>query len=40
MKRSQKIIGGITGSETIMSENKEEFVPIYNYMEIILKTMK
>ena len=34
-----KIIGGITGSETLMSENKEELMAIYNYMERILKTL-
>ena len=28
MQRSQKIIGGITGSETLMSENKEELMTI------------
>ena len=39
-KEAKKIIGGITGSETIMSENKEELMTIYNYMEIILKTLK
>ena len=39
-KICQKIIGGITGSETIMSENKEELMTIYNYMERILKTLK
>ena len=39
-KEAQTIIGGITGSETIMSENKEELMTIYNYMEIILKTLK
>ena len=36
-KEAKKIIGGITGSETIMSENKEELMTIYNYMERILK---
>ena len=39
-KEAKKIIGGITGSETIMSENKEELMTIYNYMEIIFKTLK
>ena len=39
-KEAKKIIGGITGSETIMSENKEELMTIYNYMERILKTLK
>ena len=39
-KEAKKIIGGITGSETIMSENKDELMTIYNYMEIILKTLK
>ena len=39
-KEAKKIIGGITESETIMSENKEELMTIYNYMEIILKTLK
>ena len=34
-KEAKKIIGGITGSETIMSENKEELMTIYNYMERI-----
>ena len=28
-KEAKKIIGGITGSETIMSENKEELMTIY-----------
>ena len=32
-KEAKKIIGGITGSETIMSENKEELMTIYNYMD-------
>ena len=32
MERSQKNIGGITGSETIMSENKDELMTIYNYI--------
>ena len=36
-KEAQEIIGGITGSETLMSENKEKLMTIYNYMEIILK---
>ena len=32
-KEAKKIIGGITGSETIMSENKEELMTIYyNYI--------
>ena len=39
-KEAKKLIGGITGSETIISENKEELMTIYNYMEIILKTLK
>ena len=39
-KEAKKIIGGITGSETIMSENKDELMTIYNYMERILKTLK
>ena len=39
-KEAKKIIGGITGSETIMSENKEELMTIYNYMERIFKTLK
>ena len=39
-KEAKKIIGGITGSETIMSEDKEELMTIYNYMEIIFKTLK
>ena len=39
-KEAKKIIGGITGSETIMSENKEELMTIYNYMERIVKTLK
>ena len=39
-KEAKKIIGGITGSETIMSEDKEELMTIYNYMERILKTLK
>ena len=34
-KEAKKRIGGITGSETIMSENKEELMAIYNYMEIV-----
>ena len=37
-KEVKKIIGGITGSETIMSENKEELMTIYNYMEFFLNT--
>ena len=28
------------GSETIICENKEELMTIYNYMEIIKKTLK
>ena len=32
-KEAKKIIGGITGSETIMSENKEELMTIYNYID-------
>ena len=39
-KEAKDIIGGITGSETIMSENKEELMTIYNYMEIIFKILK
>ena len=39
-KEAKIIIGGITGSETIMSENKEELMTIYNYMKIIFKTLK
>ena len=35
---TKKIIGGITGSETIMSENKEELMTIYNYMDFFLNT--
>ena len=35
-KEANKIIGGITGSETIMSENKEELMTIYNYMDFFL----
>ena len=35
-KEAKKIIGDITGSETIMNENKEELMTIYKYMEIIL----
>ena len=37
-KEAKKI--GITGSETLMSENKEELMTIYNYMERIVKTLK
>ena len=37
-KEAKKIIGGITGSETIMSENKEELMTIYNYMDFFLNT--
>ena len=33
--KEAKKIGGITGSETLMSENKEESMTIYNYMERI-----
>ena len=40
VKKPKKIIGGITGSETIMSENKEELMTIYNYIERIFKTLK
>ena len=36
-KEAKKIIGGITGSETIMSENKEELMTIYNYMDFFFK---
>ena len=36
---AKKIIGGKTGSETLMSENKEELMTIYNYMESIFKTL-
>ena len=36
-KEAKIIIGGKTGSETIKSENKEELMTIYNYMERILK---
>ena len=39
-KEAKKIIGRITGSETIMSENKKELMTIYNYMERSLKTLK
>ena len=39
-KEAKKVIGGITGSETIMSENKEELMTIYNYMERIFKTLR
>ena len=39
-KEAKKIIGGITGIETIMSKNKEELMTIYNYMERFLKTLK
>ena len=39
-KEAKIIIGGITGSETIMSENREELMTIYNYMKIIFKTLK
>ena len=38
-KEAKQIIGCITGSETLMSENKEELMTIYNYMERILKTL-
>ena len=38
-KEVKKIIGDITGSETLMNENKEELITIYNYMEIIFKTL-
>ena len=38
-KEAKKIIRGITGSETLTSGNKEELMTIYNYMEIILKTL-
>ena len=33
-KEVKQIIGGITGSETLMSEYKKELMTIYNYMEI------
>ena len=41
-KEAKKNIGGITltGSETLISENKEELMTIYNYMELILRTLK
>ena len=39
-KEAKKIIGGTTGNETLMSVNKEELMPIYNYMETILKTLE
>ena len=39
-ERCKIIIGGITGSETIRSKNKEKLMTIYNYMEIIFKTPK
>ena len=38
-KEVNKIIGCITGSETLMSENKEELMTIYNYIERTLKTL-
>ena len=38
-KETNKIIGGITGSETLMSENKEELKTIYNYREIMFKIL-
>ena len=38
-KEVKKIIRCITGSETLMSENKEELMTIYNYMERIKKTL-
>ena len=38
-KETKIIIGGITGNETLMSKNKEDLMTIYNYMEIILKTL-
>ena len=37
--KTRKITGGITGSETLMSENNEELMTIYKYMEIIFKTL-
>ena len=40
IKEAKKIIGGITGSEILMSENNEELMTIYNYMERILNTLK
>ena len=30
-KEAKKMIGCITGSKTLMSENKEEIMTIYNY---------
>ena len=36
-KEANKLIGCITGSETLMSENKDELMTIYNYMDRILK---
>ena len=38
-KEAKKIVG-ITGNKTLMSENKEDLMVIYNYMEIIIKTLK
>ena len=37
--KEDKKIEGITGSETLMSEDKEELMTIYNYTEIIFKTL-
>ena len=36
-KEAKQIIGSITGSETLMVENKGKLMTIYNYMEIILR---
>ena len=37
-KEAKKIIGGITGSETVINENKEELMTIYNYMDFFFNT--
>ena len=38
-KEAKRIIQGISGSETLTSENKEDLMTIYNYMEIIFLTL-
>ena len=35
-KEANQIKGGINGSEILMSENKEEFMTIYNYREVLM----
>ena len=38
-KEAKQIIKGISGNKALTIENKEELMTIYDYMEIILKTL-